>query len=393
MRACVIGGVVVTLVIPLAYFSTGIAIDYVGLVSGAETVELRNTSDSDGGWISNATRAARASSRGNWTLRENRTRPASQASNRSRWTLREEKESMKRLMGKYRGPPGSVDVISTYAGKHINQAGAVLEAEDIRGHHRSTYCFKNYYARYQEEPFSGETFFEWLDFGRGGRILQETGKRTTGDKKCADKAKFDRDLVYYFNETERYQHEVNLEMSESGDALIARYRHSGDVVERSRSKKHPHMYVWDLEERFLMADPMIFEHEFGGSFKHTGLTASMPAISAGEIYVGDHGSVVGMDFSSGHYRPTIVALSAMYHWLKRKSLNLTGAFHLVGRSEWTVAHCDGQDWNVIEIPGYSSTSLNMSCHAVTTSSPLYVAVSKRKDYCLKRLSLGDSCTT
>jgi len=36
------------------------------------------------------------------------------------------------------------------------------------------WCFPNYYSRYlQEVPFSGESFFDWLDFGSGKDILEK----------------------------------------------------------------------------------------------------------------------------------------------------------------------------------------------------------------------------
>mmetsp|Transcript_4348 Transcript_4348/g.9499 ORF Transcript_4348/g.9499 Transcript_4348/m.9499 type:complete len:566 (-) Transcript_4348:142-1839(-) len=302
--------------------------------------------------------------------------------NGQRWwsrrvTLQEEKEIMLKLFDKYRGPPGSIDIVSGHK-EYKNQASAVLEAEDPRGH-RSFYCYQNYYYRYRDEPpFSGEMFFDWLDFGSGKHILDddERGARLhpmKRDKVCSKK-NINREKIHCLNATGRLWHEVNFEMSDDGNSLIARYRQSGKLVPKSSGARHPHLYMWDLNETFFVADDTLYEERFGGSFKHTSILASAPGLSAGEVYVGNNGTVFGINYVSGHYRPSIRQTALMYQWFQKKGLNLN-AFHWVGRQGWSTSDCATNDWTKMKIPGYDAKSLNQSCHAVTTC-PTWIRTGK-----------------
>jgi len=136
-------------------------------------------------------------------------------------------------------------------------------------------------------------------------------------------------------------------------------------VPKSRGGSHPRLYMWDLNESFYIADDSLFGERFGGSFKHTSILASMPALSAGEIYIGENGTAFGVNYVSGHYRPSISQAALMYQWCENQGPNLT-AFHWVGRQGWSTGNCGKYDWAGIKMPGYDAKSLNRMCHEVTT---------------------------
>mmetsp|Transcript_11825 Transcript_11825/g.25210 ORF Transcript_11825/g.25210 Transcript_11825/m.25210 type:complete len:517 (+) Transcript_11825:183-1733(+) len=276
-------------------------------------------------------------------------------------TLEEEKETMIALFEKYKGPRGSVDIVSAWETDPdalLKKTTYVLEAEDPRGH-RSYLCHSKYYEQYREEgPFSGENYFDWLDFGSGIRVRNNFN--------CSMKKTNFLERVYYMNEAEKLQHEVKLEMSNDGTRLIAQYLHSGKLVAKSRPGRHPHVYMWDLNEKMYIVDDVSFEEKYGKLFKHTSILAARPALSAGEIYISEDGVVWGINYESGHYRPQISQTAIMYQWFKKQGINLT-TFNSVGRRGWSTKTCQGHDWKSIDITGYDANSLKYACNEITTS--------------------------
>jgi len=242
-----------------------------------------------------------------------------------------------------------------------------MEAIDPRGHRRQD-CFMNYYLRYQRErPFSGMKFFDWLDFGRGKHLLEKNMKKSsfrymTRDEKCL-KSDFNRHKVHYFTNEERREHEIYFEPSLGGKQTIARYKQDDRLVPRSEPDS-PHLYMWDLAEKFYIVDST-WDKEKYGTIKHTAVVAGKPALSAGKAYFGENGVVWGINFSSGHYRPNIEAASMMYQWMKNQEFNVT-SFHWVGRQEWSTKDCALTNWESIKIAGYDPT-LEHACREVTAS--------------------------
>lgn len=297
-----------------------------------------------------------------------------------RWWTRsvtrdEEEKAILDIFKEYTGPQGSLSVINSISSGIISQMTAICEIMDP--HHRRKECFKNYYFRWSEiRPHSGMHFFDWLDYGDGKWLLEnnETEKmlvQSAKDLKCF-KSIFNNHTVYYFREEERLEHEVYLTQSKDGKDVIARYKINDEPV-RPSPKNDPHLYMWDLNEKLYIVDDS-WDSEKKGTIKHSGLLGGKPALSAGKADFGENGAVVGINYSSGHYRPNISAVSMMYQWIKGMGLNIT-AFEWVGRTKWSTDTCKKYDWNSVEIEGYTPIALNQSCHEVT-KNPRWV---KRED--------------
>lgn len=220
-----------------------------------------------------------------------------------------------------------------------------------------------------EKPFSGTHFFDWLDFGQGKYLLEENNvTRTFGymrkDEKCYKKT-FNHKTVHYFDDEERKEHEVYLAPNDDGTKLIARYKISDELVPKS-DMSDPHLYMWDLNRTLYVVDNTWDKEKFG-TIKHTSVMAGKASLSAGKAYFGEDGSVWGINYSSGHYRPTIRAVSMMYQWVRDNGWNTT-AIHWVGRTAWDGPNpCEQVKWNETNVPGYNKEDLEASCHEVTKS--------------------------
>ena len=284
----------------------------------------------------------------------------------SRWyaravTKKEEVNKIKILLESYAGPPGSVSIPKAHEAGFVSQVGGLCEAIDPRGH-RLQNCFKNYYYRWQEaSKFSGQHFFDWLDFGEG-RFLMERNKteemliHAETDADCLRKD-FDHAKVHYFDDEERSEHEVYL--AKEGGEIRARYRRTDEDVAPNGAEEY-HLYVWDLEKRLYVVDDDTMDRRLGG-IKHTAVLAGRPALSAGNAYFGKKGRLVGLDFSSGHYRPGYPALSMMHLWAKDEGLNAT-SLTWWGRESWPLPEegCGETDWEGMEIPGFDGKNLERS---------------------------------
>ena len=85
------------------------------------------------------------------------------------WTLPinriREQQTIRSILQTYQGPKGSISIPDAHH-DFVARAAGLFEAIDPRGHRRD--CFENYFIRWREEvPFSGQHFFDWLDFGNG----------------------------------------------------------------------------------------------------------------------------------------------------------------------------------------------------------------------------------
>lgn len=267
----------------------------------------------------------------------------------------------------YTGPPGSISLIHDITKGIIAEIGAICEVLDPL--HRYVSCFKNYYYRWSEaKHFSGMHFFDWLDFGPGRWLLEknETDAMLIQNKKdlYCFKSVFNTNRVHYFNEEEKLAHEVYLTQSKDGKEVFARYKINDEPV-RPSPDDDPHLYTWDLNKKLYVVDDT-WDREKFGRISHGGALGGKAALSAGKAYFGKNGAILGINYSSGHYKPNIQAVSMMYQWVQDQKLNVT-AFKWVGRTRWSTENCVRYDWNSVEVPGYSPTALNRSCHEVTTS--------------------------
>lgn len=298
--------------------------------------------------------------------------------NSPRWwtrptTRKEEEKMLTKLLATFEGPPGSVSIPEAHV-TFLSQIGGLGEAVDPRGHRRQN-CFKNYFFRWQHaSPFSGLHFFDWLDFGDGKDLFEKNDTDTMlgyhpDDLECFKKD-FNAKKIHYFDDEERAAHAVNIKPSSSGKEIIVRYKQSDQLVPRSIAKSEKekltngHLYMLDLDGTFYIVDDTWDEEKYG-EIKHTAVLAGRPALSAGKIFFGKNGHLTGINYSSGHYRPGIPALSMTYQLIKEKGLNVT-AMQWSGRTTWTTEDCKTYDWDSVKIPGFDTISLNQSCHEVIT---------------------------
>ena len=97
-------------------------------------------------------------------------------------------------------------------------------------------------------------------------------------------------------------------------------------------------------------------------------------MSAGELYIGEEAGVLqGVDYSSGHYKPDIKAVTMMYQSFKDQGLNVS-ATNWISRSSWSSKDCENIEWQDIRmIPSFNNaTKLRQSCIEVTTRCPTFV---------------------
>jgi len=332
-----------------------------------------------------------------WDDVDKDTSPMLQEGSSHRWwtraiTLDDEAHAYSHFIKEYRdkAPPGALTFIHT--DKFLEAAVVVNEAVDPRGHRISlldTGCYMNYFIRYiHEKPFSGTHFFDWLDFGNG-RVLTESiewlkdENGTVPDNKqmffdLCKKESLNKVKVRFFNDEERRESEVYITATREG--LIARYTKTDEPVPRSAGNETtevldlPHLYVWDLDKKlYIVKDDWDTDSgsEKGGT-KHTTILAGKPCLSAGKVYVGRGGVLFGINWSSGHYRPTLASLSMMYSWIKNEMNYNPLAMSWIGRRGWTSANCTAYDWNSIQ--GFEPNDLEKTCKEVTSSDKFIQSV-------------------
>ncbi|KAL7546049.1 hypothetical protein ACHAWF_014605 [Thalassiosira exigua] len=288
-------------------------------------------------------------------------------------TLEEENKVIERMLEQYRGPPGSISVPDAHH-KNISAIGGILEVIDPRGH-RNPGCFKIYFSIYRTEvPFSNMHFFDWLDFGNGKFLLEKNPwyrKKALERRTIIDacfKKEFNKMSLNYFSEKERRKHVIDISPSRNGNELIARYRHNGKLVPES-PEGEPHLYMFDLNQTLYIVDHT-WNEEKKGRFKHTSLLDGAPAMSAGKAYFGERGTIWGVNFSSGHYKPQIQSAVMMYQSFKTNGLNVS-ALHWIGRTSWSTQSCYDVDWESIKIAEFEASELLKSCYELT-KSPMWI---------------------
>jgi len=277
------------------------------------------------------------------------------------WTrkisLEEEENTIKQLFEEYRGPVGSLSVPFAHS-EYNDQLTALFESVDPRRAHKYDInkCYQAYYKLWKEEtPFSGTHFFEWLHYGQGRDALDTSSscnKAIFIDNKRGN---------HFFTNEERRQYEVNITSSEDKKKLVARYKHNNAYVSDS-GQEYPHTYVWDLNGVLYIVPEV----------KHMTILGGRPALSAGELYIGKAGELQGIDYSSGHYKPDIKAVTMMYQSFKDQGLNVS-ATNWISRSSWSSKDCEEIQWQDIRITSLkNTTALRHSCLEVTTRCPTFV---------------------
>jgi len=208
------------------------------------------------------------------------------------WVKKQSEESlmkeMDQMYNKYYGPTGTLNVMDA-AGRR-----AVLQAEDPMGG-RVESCLNKYLIIWEEEkPFSGEPFFEWLDFGAGRMINLHTHDSKGFSCLRKHQHQFRRK---WFNETERENLRVDVKTTDNGKSVRLIYRNSQKPV--------PHMntdMVWGLDDEIYVIDRESYD-TWNHAVGHTSIFSAGPVKLAGGFWVGKKGKLNEIDLNSGHYKP------------------------------------------------------------------------------------------
>ena len=182
--------------------------------------------------------------------------------------------------------------------------------------------------------------------------------------------------IHFFSDEE--ENDVAVRIEPAGDKLVARYMSSGQLL-RPTANCEPYLYIFDLQSNLYVADEYLDNGKYG-KIKHTGLTSGLPVLSAGEIFIGDNGSIEGINFSSGHYYPSLRAATFMHHWMENQGLN-TSAVRWMAIHSWKSKDCDKKTkWSDVDIEGFDGKLLHESCNKVAAKIPW--PVKRRSEECL-----------
>ena len=273
----------------------------------------------------------------------------------------EEEDIFEQLLKQYKGPKGSI---------YLPDVANLCEVIDPRGHR--SYCFRKYLKEWKrQEPFSGQHFFEWLDYGAGRQALQRKRGRNKDrcNKMSCELSCFDKRTHQYLDDEAVVKHEMYIAPSQDGRDLIARYKHNDELVpESGDDNDNAYTYMWNLNRSFYISP---------GEVQHMTLLSGQAALSGGKLYIGKNGRLWGINYSSGHYKPEIRAAAMMYQHFKDKGYN-TSALYWIGRAgrergrhPWSTRDCQKTEWERIDnIIGFNTTALNQSCHELTVSDTL-----------------------
>eukprot|EP00978_Attheya_sp_CCMP212_P003604 scaffold7535_cov63-Attheya_sp.AAC.6 len=190
------------------------------------------------------------------------------------------------MFNKYYGPTGTLNVMDSMGPR------AVLQAEDPMGGRVEKCLVKHFNIWEDEKPFSGESFFEWLDFGTGRMINIHSHDERGFSCLRKDQHQFRRK---WFNETERENLRVDLKTSDNGKSV--------QVIYRNSQKPVPYMttdVAWGLDDEIYVIDREIYDKSITG---HTSIFSAGPVKFAGQFEIGNDGKLLYIGLHSGHYMP------------------------------------------------------------------------------------------
>lgn len=184
-------------------------------------------------------------------------------------------------------PNRTLDILRPASRRHL-----LLEADDPWV--RNSGELPAYLQAWQKEvPFSGEPFFQWLDFGKGRVVSNmETSRADLDTMRCT-----------VMDDDARAKAVVVPSMVEG--KVVLRYEKYDLPVESGYM-----LYVWGTDGKlYVHTDDGIYFHHicfFGGK----------PVRMAGEVGVGEHGVIQEMWPQSGHYAPSDWHYRQLYRHLK-----------------------------------------------------------------------------
>lgn len=207
---------------------------------------------------------------------------------------------------------------------------AVLEMADPRS--RYCFCFEEYYKVWKDEvPFSGESFFDWFDFG-SGRI--QNLKNSTVEDDC-DRATIGESLYYKATPREIADAEVEFEVIKDSGRMAAYYVGSGLPVPEGTWS-----IIWTLDHRLLlhsddindMSPDKTRDDDLYYKVGHCSFTCGLPVLFAGEIGIAlankqtqktndastsSKYEIALINSDSGHYQTDHPQARLLYQWVRR----------------------------------------------------------------------------
>jgi hypothetical protein len=204
-----------------------------------------------------------------------------------------EKELWKINIEKYMGTEDQLDVYTAYG------MGSVLEMEDPKGG-RDAVCFKSWYEAWQTQiPFSGEPFFDWLDYGSGRHVF-------INNPVCVR----DHPRRYYQMPDSQVM-EVVVTVQVRSDGSVALVSRLGVPVPKGNW-----LFIWGTDERiYLIKDGNIHKNGLVYKSGHCSANGGGPVLHAGEFKVGEEGTIVWVNCESGHYKALVKHVKRFYQWL------------------------------------------------------------------------------
>lgn len=183
---------------------------------------------------------------------------------------------------------------------------ALVEAEDPKL--RNMYPLQEFLQVWKTQaPFSGEPFFQWLDFGSGRFASSESNTRAEIEEEYChvmdDEARA-KAVVIPRIETVESDGEIGQGGNEKVQVIL-RYEFADLPVESGYL-----LFVWGLDDK-LYVHP-----DQSTLFHHICFFHARPVRAAGEIYVGEHGALQEIWNDSGHYRPSDWSFRLLYRHLK-----------------------------------------------------------------------------
>ena len=199
---------------------------------------------------------------------------------------------------------------------------AVLEMEDGREYK----CLGSFHKVWSSEPFSGEPFLDWLDFGSGRELDSELCNHMHLNRRRyqmlnqieleASRVEFHTETLVHINHDYNDDNQNATTMSNAREMVYAAFAATQLPVEPGLwlavLDLNHNLYL--IKEGFFPARDQPFDYWKRG---HGSVTGGRPVLFAGEmVTVGRRGRVGYVIPNSGHYRPQLKHSKAFYRWIR-----------------------------------------------------------------------------
>ena len=195
------------------------------------------------------------------------------------------------------GPPNSLNIWDTMG------LGGALEALDpSRLGHRSANCHHIYSHHWKnEQPFSREDYFNWLDYGSGA---------TTNLTECPRET-LEEVHTHFFTHKERLQTRAKISIDKNGTLVLL--AHPNDTTNKTMAHGK-YIYVWGLDRELYVTRENDSNHVH--IHGHPSFFSGGSVLAAGELIMGKHGKLKKITPSSGHYKPLVFHMNQLYQYFR-----------------------------------------------------------------------------